>query len=157
MGEFKQRLLDEASALDSTQLQMFTHGLRDCDRSASVLHHCQARQQDELAEDSFFKGGPTPSIHDALMQLPLYNKLVYQELLTDLEKAIQDHASAIFQKIKQDVQTYNFSDAIPTACNTGPSATAGSATEVSRKNIHQASPLALQMEPLMVTVVLSVA
>ena len=64
------------------------------------------------------------------MQLPLHGELVYQELLTDLEKAIKDHASAIFQKIKQDVQTYNFSDVIPTAHNTGPSATACSATEV---------------------------
>ena len=94
MGEFQQKLLDEASAFDPTQLQMFTCGLCDCDRGASVLHHCQARQQDKLAEDSFFKGGPTPSIHDALMQLPPHGELVYQELLTDLEKAIQDNASA---------------------------------------------------------------
>ena len=108
---------------------MFTCELHDCDRGASI-HHCQARQQDEPAEDSFFRGGPTPSIHDALMKLPLHGKLVYLELLTDLEKAIQDHASAIFQKIKQDVQAYNFSAAIPTAQNTGPIATAGSATEV---------------------------
>ena len=57
-------------------------------------------------------------------------KLVYQELLTDLEKAIQDHASVFFQKIKQDVQAYNFSAAIPTVHNTRPSATASSATEV---------------------------
>ena len=59
MVEFQQKLLDEASALDLTQLQMFTHGLCDCDRDASALSHCQAKQQDELAKDSFFKGGPT--------------------------------------------------------------------------------------------------
>ena len=64
------------------------------------------------------------------MKLPLHGELVYQELPTDLEKAIQNHASAVFQKIKQDVQAYNFSAAIPTVHNTGPSATAGSATEV---------------------------
>ena len=40
---------------------------------------------------------------------------------------------AVFQKIKQDAEVYNFSDAIPTACNTGPSAAAGSAAEVLRK------------------------
>ena len=55
---------------------------------------------------------------------------MYQELQTDLKKAIQDHSSAVFQKITQDAQAYNFSDAIPTACNTGPSAAAGSVTEV---------------------------
>ena len=128
MGEFQQKLLDEASALDPTQLQMFIHGLRDCHRGASVLCCCQARQQDEPAED--FRGGPAPLIHNALMKLPLHGKLVYQELPTDLKKAIQDHSSAIFLKIKQDVQAYNFSAAIPTAHNTGPSAAAGSATEV---------------------------
>ena len=78
MGEFQQKLLDEASTLDPTQLQMFTHGLHDHDRGASVLCHCQARQQDEPAEDSFSRGGPTPSIHDSLMKLPLHGKLVYQ-------------------------------------------------------------------------------
>ena len=109
---------------------MFIRGLRDHDRGASVLCHCQARHQDEPAEDSFFRGGPTPSIHDALMVLPLHGELVYQELQTDLEKTIQDCSSAIFQKIKQDAQAYNFSDAIPTACNTGPSAAAGSTSEV---------------------------
>ena len=103
MGEFQQKLLDEASALDPAQLQMFTHGLHDRNRGASVLHYCQARQQDEPAEDSFFRGGPTPLIHDALMKLPLHGELVFQELWTDLEKAIQDYSSAIFQKIKQDV------------------------------------------------------
>ena len=77
MGELQQKLLDEASALDPTQLQMFTHGLHDRDRGASALHHCQAKQQDELAKDSFFKGGPTPCIHDALMELPLHGELVY--------------------------------------------------------------------------------
>ena len=55
---------------------------------------------------------------------------MYQELQTDLEKAIQVHSSAIFQKIKWDAKAYNFSDAIPTAWNTRPSAAAGSATEV---------------------------
>ena len=63
------------------------------------------------------------------MELPLHGEVVYQELQTDLEKAIQDHSSAVFQKIKQDAQAYNFLDAIPTACNTGQSA-ASSATEV---------------------------
>ena len=42
----------------------------------------------------FFKGGPTPCIHDALMELPLHGELVYQELQTDLKKAIQDNSSA---------------------------------------------------------------
>ena len=129
MGEFQQKLLDEASALDPTQLQMFTHGLRDQDKGASVLCHCQARQQDEPAEDSFFRGGPTSSILNAVIKLPLHGELVYQELQTDVEKAIQDHSVAIFQKIKQDAQAYNFSDAIPIACSTGQSA-AGSASEV---------------------------
>ena len=64
------------------------------------------------------------------MQLPLHGELVYQELQTYLEKAIQDHSSAIFQKIKWDAEAYNFSDAIPTAHNMGPSVAAGSATEV---------------------------
>ena len=64
------------------------------------------------------------------MQLPLHSELVYQELQTDLEKAILDHSSTIFQKIIWDVEAYNFSDAIPTAHNIRPSATAGSATEV---------------------------
>ena len=73
MGEFQQKLLDEASALDLTQLQMFTHGLHDHDKGTSALHCCQAKQQDKLAEDSFFKGGPTPCIHDALMELPLHD------------------------------------------------------------------------------------
>ena len=133
MGEFKQKLLDEASALDPTQLQMFTHGLCDRDRGASVICPCQTRLQFEPAEDSFFRGGPTPSIHDALMKLPFHSQLVYQELQTDLKKAIQDHAVAVFQKIKQDAEAYNFSDAIPTAHNTGPSAAASSAAEVLRE------------------------
>ena len=94
---------------------MFTHGLHDCDRGASALCHCQAKQQDELAEDSFFKGGLTHCIHDALMELPLHGELVYQELQTDLEKAIQDNSSAIFQKIKQDAPTDSFFGTIPTA------------------------------------------
>ena len=122
MGEFQQKLLDKASALDPTQLQMFTRWLHDCDRGSSVLCHCQARQQVKPAEDSFFRGGPTPPIHDALMELPLHGELVYQELQTDLEKAIQDHAAAVFQKIKQDAEAYNFSDAIPITRNIGPSA-----------------------------------
>ena len=104
MGEFQQKLLNEASALNPTQLQMFTHGLCDCDRGASVLATANLDSKMEPAEDSF-RGGPTPSIHDALMKLPLHGELVYQELLTDLEKAIQDHSTAIFQKIKQDAQT----------------------------------------------------
>ena len=76
-----------------------------------------AAKQDEPAEDSC-RGGPTPLIHNALMQLPLHGELVYREIPTDLEKAIQDHSAAIFQKIKQDAQAYNFSDVIPTAHNT---------------------------------------
>ena len=64
------------------------------------------------------------------MELPLHGDLVYQDLQTDLEKAIQDHAVAVFQKIKQDAEAYNFSDSIPTAHNTEPSAAAGSAAEV---------------------------
>ena len=145
MEEFQQKLLGEASALDPMQLQMFTCGLRDHDRGAHVLHCCQARQQDEPAEDSFFRGGPIPSIHNALMELPLHGELVYQELQTNLGKAIQDHSSAIFQKIKQDAQAYNFSDAIPTVCSTGQFA-AGSATEVLKEE-----------HLLKVTVALSVA
>ena len=68
MGEFQQKLLDEASALDPTQLQMFICGLCDHDRGTSALCHCQAKPEDELAKDSFFKGGPTSCIHDALME-----------------------------------------------------------------------------------------
>ena len=49
------------------------------------------------------------------MELPLHGELVYQELQTDLEKVIQDHTVAVFQKMKQDAEAYNFSDAIPTA------------------------------------------
>ena len=115
MGEFQQKLLDEASTLDPTQLQMFTHGLCDHDRGISALHCCQAKQQDKLAEGSFFKDSPTTCIHDALMELPLHRELVYQELQMDLEKAIQDNSSAIFQKIKQGALTDSFSGAIPTA------------------------------------------
>ena len=112
---------------------MFTCGLYDRDRGASVLHHCQAGQQVKPADDSLFRGGPTPSIHNALMELPLHSELVYQELQTDLKKAIQDHAAAVFQKIKQDAEAYNFSDTIPTTCNTGLSAATGSAAEVLRQ------------------------
>ena len=54
---------------------------------------------------------------------------MYQELQTSLEKAIQDHSVAIFQKIKQNAQAYNFLDTIATVHNTGQSA-AGSASEV---------------------------
>ena len=115
MGEFQQKLLDEAIALDLTQLQMSTRGLHDHNRGASALCYCQAKQQDDLAEDFFFKGGPTPCIHDALMELPLHRELVYQELQTDLEKAIQDNSSAVFQKIMQCALTDTFSGAIPTA------------------------------------------
>ena len=109
---------------------MFTHGIRDHDRGASVLHHCQARQQVKPNEDSFFRGGPIPSIHNVLMELLLHGKLVYQELQTDLEKGIQDHSAAVFQKIKQDAEVYNFSDAIPTAHNSGPSTATGCAAGV---------------------------
>ena len=83
MGEFQQKLLDEASALDLSQLQMFTHGLRNHDRGASSLCCCQVRQLDEPAEDSFFRGGLTPCIHDALMKLPLHGEVVYPELQMD--------------------------------------------------------------------------
>ena len=67
------------------------------------------------------------------MELPLHGELVYQELQTDFKKAIQDLTVAVFQKIKQDTEAYNLSDVIPTAHNTGPSAAAGSAAEVLRK------------------------
>ena len=132
MGKFQQKFLDEASTLDPTQLQMFTHGLCDHDRGTSALHCCKAKQQDELAEDSFFKGGPTPCIHDAFIELPLHRELVYQELQTDLEKAIQDNSSAIFKKIKQGAPTDGFSNTIPTAQGTIQSA-AGSASDVLRE------------------------
>ena len=52
-------------------------------------------QQDEPAEDSFFKGGPTPLIHDALMALPIYGEEVYQEISTDLGSAIQLNTAAV--------------------------------------------------------------
>ena len=119
MGEFQQKLLDEASALDLSQLQMFTHGLCDCDRGASNLCCCQVRQLDEPAEDSFFRGGLTPCIHDALTKLPLHGEVVYPELQTDLEKAIQDNAAAVFGKIRQGIPAYTFSRAIPTAHGNG--------------------------------------
>ena len=111
MGEFQQKLLDEASALDPTQLQMFTCGLQDCDRGASAPHCCQPNSKMTPS----LKVAPTPCIHDALMELPLDRELVYQELQTDLEKAIQDNSSAIFQNIKQGVPTDSFSSTIPTA------------------------------------------
>ena len=63
------------------------------------------------------------------MSLPLHGKLVYQDLQTDPERDIQNYSAAIYQKMKQDTQAYNFSHAIPTACNTGQSA-AGSASKV---------------------------
>ena len=66
------------------------------------------------------------------MELPLHGELVYQELQTNLEKAIQDNSSAIFQKIKQSALTDSFSGAIPTAQGTMPSA-AGSASDILRE------------------------
>ena len=66
------------------------------------------------------------------MELPLHGELVYQELQTDLEKAIQDNSSANFQKIKQGAPTDSFSSAIPTAQGTVPSA-AGSVSDVLRE------------------------
>ena len=120
MGEFQQKLLDEASALDLSQLQMFTHGLRDHDRGASNLHRCQVRQMDEPVKDSFFRGGLTPCIHDTLTKLPLHSEVVYPELQTDLEKVIQDNAAAVFGKIRQGMPAdATFSRAIPTACGNG--------------------------------------
>ena len=118
MGEFQQKLLDEASALDPSQLQMFTHGIRDCDRGASNLCCCQVRL-DKPAEDSFFRGGLTPCIHNALTKLPLHGEVVYPELQTDLEKAIQDNAAAVFGKIRQGTPANTFSRAIPTVCGNG--------------------------------------
>ena len=58
------------------------------------------------------------------MELPLHRELVYQELQPDLEKAIQDNSSAIFQKIKQGALTDSFSGPIPIA---------GSASDVLRE------------------------
>ena len=119
MGEFQQKLLDEARALDPSQLQMFTHGLHDHDRCASSLHRCQVRQLDEPAKDLFFRGGLTPYIHDALTKLPLHGEVVYPELQTNLEKAIQDNATAVFGKIRQGIPANTFSRAIPTAHGNG--------------------------------------
>ena len=117
MGEFQQKLLDEASALDLTQLQLFTHGLYDCDRGASALHHCQARQQDEPADDSFFKGSPlSSSIHDVLLHLPLHGEEVYPELKMGLEREILQYSAAVFQQGKQDPWSHSVSDAILAAC-----------------------------------------
>ena len=119
VGEFQQKLLDEASVLDLSQLQMFTCGLRDHDRSTSNLCHCQVRQLDEPAEDSFFRGGLTPCIHDALRKLPLHGEVVYPELQTDLEKAIQDNVATMFGKIRQGMPADTFSRAIPTVHGNG--------------------------------------
>ena len=119
MGEFQQKLLDEASALNPSQLQMFTHGLCDCNRGASNLCHCQVRQLDEPAKDSFFRGVLTPCIHDALTKLPLHGEVVYPELQNDLEKAIQDNAATVFGKIRRGMPADTFSKAIPTACGNG--------------------------------------
>ena len=66
------------------------------------------------------------------MELPLHRELVYQELQTDLEKAIQDNSSAIFQKIKQGALTDSFSGTIPTAQGIIPSA-AGCVSDVLRE------------------------
>ena len=119
MGEFQQKLLNEASALDPSQLQMFTHGLCDHDRGASNLRFFQVRQLVEPAKDSFFRGGLTPCIHDALTKLPLHGELVYPELQTDLEKAIQDNAAAAFGKIRQGTPADTFSRAITTVHGNG--------------------------------------
>ena len=48
------------------------------------------------------------------MELPLHGELVYQKLQTDMEKAIQNNSSAVFQKIKQGAPTDSFSGTIPT-------------------------------------------
>ena len=117
MGDFQQKLQDEANALDPSQLQMFTCGLCDCNRGASNLCCCQVRQLDEPAEDSFFRGGLIPCIHDTLTKLPL--EVVYPELQTDLEKAIQDNAASVFGKIRKGIPANTFSRAIPTACGNG--------------------------------------
>ena len=118
-GEFQQKLLDEASALDPSELQMFTYGLHDHDRGASNLCHCQVRQLGEPAKDSFFRGGLTPCIHKTLTKLPLHGEVVYPELQTDLEKAIQDNVATVFGKIRQGMPTDTFSRAIPTVCGNG--------------------------------------
>ena len=57
---------------------------------------------------------------------------MYQELQTNLKKAIQDNSSAVFQKIKQGAPTDSFSSAIPAAQGTIPSA-ADSALDVLRE------------------------
>ena len=119
MGEFQQKLLDEASALDPSQLQIFTHGLHDHNRGASNLCCCQVRQLDKSAKDSFFRCGPTPCIHDALTKLPLHGEVVYPELQTDLEKAIQDNAATVFGNIRQGMPANTFSRALPTVHGNG--------------------------------------
>ena len=127
MGEFQQKLLDEATALDPSQLQMFTCGLCDCNRGASSLRHCQVRQLDEPAKDSFFRGGLTPCIHNALTKFLLHGEVVYPELHMDLEKAIQDNAGTVFGKIRQSIPADTFSRAIPTAHGNGQLVTSSAA------------------------------
>ena len=55
--------------------------------------------------------------------------MVYPELQTDLEKAIQDSAAAMFGKIWQGMPADTLSRAIPTACGNGQLVT-GSAVRV---------------------------
>ena len=84
---------------------MFTNGLCNHDRGANALHHCQARQQDEPAKDSFFKGGSVSSIHIALLHLPLHGEEVFPELKTDLEREILKYSSAVFERVKEEQQS----------------------------------------------------
>ena len=84
-----------------------------------VTLRCQVRQLDEPAKDSFFRGGLTPCIHNALTKLPLHGEMVHPELQTDLEKAIQDNAAAVFGKIRQGMPADTFSRAIPTVSGNG--------------------------------------
>ena len=45
--------------------------------------------------------------------------MVYPELQTNLEKAIQDNAAAMFGKIRQGMPANTFSRVIPTVCGNG--------------------------------------
>ena len=71
--------------------------------------------QHEPSEDSFFRGGPTPLIHDTLEALPLHGEEVYQEISMGLEKAIQENAAEVYKKVQQSKQSCHFTDAIPPA------------------------------------------
>ena len=102
---------------------------------ASNLCHCQLRQLDEPAKDSFFRGGLTPCIHDALTKLPLHGEVVYPELQTDLEKAIQYNGAAMFGKIRQGMPADTFSRAIPTVHGNGQLVTGSAAGVLKEEHI----------------------